>query len=273
MIEFLGVMTLPFLACLVLTGIHAYLGLHVLEREVIFVDLALGQIAVLGAAMCLLAGLPSDGPEAYWSSLAFAVFGAAIFAATRRRKPSIPQEALIGIVYAVSAAALLLLMSRSGEGNEHLREALTGNLLLVSKTDVLKMFAIYLAVGAIHLAFRRQFFLISRSPAEAYEKGLRVRGWDFLFYVTFGIVVTSSVRVAGVLLVFSYLVVPAACSMLFASRTGSRLAIAWSVGFLVSVIGISVSYFADLPTGETVVCSFGAVLVAAALVRRLLPKR
>src|SRR3989338_5222147 len=214
--EFFNVMTLPFLACLVLTGIHAYLGLHVIEREVIFVDLALAQIAALGASLSLIFGYGMDSAHSYWMSLGFTVVGAAVFSLTRFKKQRIPQEAIIGITYAVSAAALVMVLSRSGEGDEHIRQALVGNILLIRPNEVLKVFLIYSAIGAFHYFYRQQFFLISKDPDEAFKKGVNVRLWDFLFYVSFGFVVTSSVKIAGVLLVFSFLVIPAACSILFA---------------------------------------------------------
>lgn len=267
MAEFLQVMFLPFLACLVLAGIHAYLGFHVIERQVIFVDLALAQIAVLGASFAIVLGLGLDSPQAYWLSLGFTVIGAAIFSMTRFKKEKIPQEAIIGIVYAVSAALLILNLSRSGEGDEHIKQALVGNILLVSLPEIIKIAIIYTVVGAIHYLFRRHFLFISRDPQVAFEKGLNVRWWDFLFYVTFGLVVTSSVKIAGVLLVFSFLVVPSVCAMMFADSLKARLAIGWLVGFVVSALGITLSYFLDLPTGACVVATFGGVLVLLSFFR------
>lgn len=265
---FIQVMTLPFLACLVLAGIHAYLGLHVIEREVIFVDLALAQIAALGASLGLVFGWDVHGTQAYWLSLAFTVAGAGVFSLTRLREQKVPQEAIIGIVYAVSAAALLMVLSRSGEGDEHVREALVGNILLVKPGEVWKMLLVYSAIGAFHFVCRRQFFLISRDPEDAFRRGVNVRLWDFLFYVSFGLVVTSSVRIAGVLLVFAFLVVPASAAVLFASGTRARLFFGWGVGFLASVLGMVLSYFLDFPTGASVVCVFGALLAAFGAVKK-----
>ncbi len=261
MIEFLHMMTLPFLACLILTGIHAYLGLHVIERQVIFVDLALAQIAALGAGAALLFGYTINGPQSYWISLCFTLAGAVIFSLTRLRKQRIPQEAIIGITYAVSAALLVLILSRSGEGDEQIKQALVGNILLVDKNEVLKIFLIYSGIGLFHAFFRKPFFLISRNPEEAFKKGVRVRWWDFLFYASFGFVVTSSVRIAGVLLVFSFLVVPASCALLFSENPKQRLAIGWGIGFLASMLGMAVSYGLDFPTGASVVCVFGLILI------------
>lgn len=267
--EFLSIMTLPFLACLVLTGIHAYLGLHVIERQVIFVDLALAQIAALGASLALVFGHGLDSAPSYWISLGFTIAGAAIFSLTRFKKQRIPQEAIIGITYAVSAALLILILSRSGEGDEHIKQALVGNILLISPREVLKIFLIYSTIGLFHFLYRKQFFLISKDPDEAYQKGLNVRLWDFLFYTSFGFVVTSSVKIAGVLLVFSFLVVPSAAAILFSNNPKTRLVFGWAVGFLASVIGMAVSYFLDFPTGASVVCVFGLILIILAVFKSL----
>ncbi len=261
MSQFLHVMTLPFLACLVLTGIHAYLGLHVIEREVIFVDLALAQIAALGSSISLIFGYGFESSTSYWMSLGFTLVGAAIFSLTRFKKQRIPQEAIIGITYAVSAAMLILVLSHSGEGDEHIRQALVGNILLINPKEVLKVFLIYGIVGIFHFLCRDRFFLISQDPEEAFRRGWNVRLWDFLFYASFGLVVTSSVKIAGVLLVFSFLVVPATAAVLFSENPRKRLWIGWVVGFLASVCGMVVSYFLDFPTGASVVCVFGLILI------------
>lgn len=269
MIEFFQIMALPFLASLILTGIHAYLGFHVIERQVIFVDLALAQIAVLGASFALIIGYDFDSGQSYWLSLGFTIIGAAIFSLTRFKKQRIPQEAIIGIVYAVSAAFLIIILSRSGEGDEHIRQALVGNILVVRASEVLKMLMIYVGIGFFHFLFRRQFFMISSNPEEAFQKGLNVRFWDFLFYVSFGFVVTSSVKIAGVLLVFSYLIVPSVCAMLFSDNLRTRLILGWMTGSLASVFGIGVSYYFDVPTGASVVCVFGLILIMMAGIKTI----
>jgi zinc/manganese transport system permease protein len=267
MVGFLHIMTLPFLACIILTGMHAYLGLHVLERQVIFVDLSLAQIAALGASIALLFGCSMESINSYWLSLGFTIIGAGIFAVTRFRKQRIPQEAIIGIVYIVSAALLVMILSRSGEGDEHIKQALVGNLLLVSLPEIIKVFFIYSAIGLLHYIFRKPILLISQKPEEAFKKGINVRFWDFLFYVSFGFVVSSSVRIVGVLLVFAFLVVPATCAMLFSRTVRSRLIIGWVIGILASILGMAVSYFWDFPTAASVVCVFGLLLILSALTR------
>lgn len=260
----------PFAASLVLTGIHAYLGLHVVERGVIFVDLSLAQVAALGTTIGFLAGVDLHSGTAYWWSLSFTFLGAAIFAITRVRRSRIPQEAVIGIVYAVSASLAVAVMSRAPEGTEHLKDMLVGNILFVSWEDIIKTAGLYGAVGVFHWRFRTQFLLISTNPDKAHYQNLPVRLWDLLFYVSFGVVVTSSVAIAGVLLVFSYLIVPAVFAMMFAQRIGPRLALGWAMGAFVSAAGVLLSFLLDLPTGATIVCTFGLVLLLASGVRPLL---
>jgi len=259
--EILPFLLAPFLASLILTGIHAYLGVHVVERGVIFVDLALAQIAALGATIAILAGLNPHGGGAYWLSLAFTLLGAAIFAFARTRRGHIPQEAFIGIAYAVASATAILAMSKATGETEHLKDMLVGNILAVSMHDVAKTAILYGAIGIFHYIFRKKFLLISTDPREAEARGMSIRFWDFLFYASFGFVVTSSVAIAGVLLVFCYLIVPSVGAMLFADRIGRRLAIGWTMGTLVSALGVYFSVLFDLPTGAAIVCTFGAVLV------------
>ncbi len=270
--EILPFLIAPFLASLILTGIHAYLGVHVVERGVIFVDLALAQIAALGATIAILIGMDVHGSGAYWVSLAFTFLGAAIFALARTRKGHIPQEAFIGIAYAVASAAAILAMSKATGETEHLKDMLVGNILAVSYHEVGKTAALYGAIGLFHWIFRKKFLMISTNPGEAERQGISIRLWDFLFYASFGFVVTSSVSIAGVLLVFCYLVVPSVGAMLFAEKIGTRLAIGWTMGTIVSALGVYLSVLLDLPTGATIVCTFGAVLVCMFFVHMALDR-
>jgi zinc/manganese transport system permease protein len=259
-----------FVAALILTGMLAYLGVHVVERGVIFVDLSLAQIAALGTTIGVLSGHDMHSTGAYLYSLGFTFLGAAVFAFSRvHRKTRIPQEAIIGIAYAVAAAAAILAMSKVTGETEHLKEMLVGNILSVSWAELGRTALLFLVIGAFHVAFRRKFFLISLDEEAAERQGLSVRFWDFLFYASFGFVVTSSVSIGGVLLVFSYLIVPAVCAMLFAERLSVRLAIGWSLGAIVSAIGIYLSFLWDLPTGATIATSLGAALVFLSAIRWL----
>ena len=263
----------PFVASLILTGIHAYLGVHVVERGVIFVDLSLAQIAALGATIALLlpfSGGDPHGAAVYWVSLAFTFIGAFVFSTIRSRRARIPQEAIIGICYAVASAAAILAMSKSTSESEHLKDMLVGNILAVSWPEVGKTALLYGAVGLFHFIFRDKFLAISLDHKKAEADGLSVRFWDFMFYASFGFVVTSSVAIAGVLLVFCYLIVPSVAAMLYAEHIGKRLAIGWTMGTVVSAMGVYLSLVLDLPTGATIVCTFGLALIVMAIARPLI---
>ena len=260
MVEFLWA---PFLACLVLTAIHVYLGLHVLARGVIFVDLALAQVAALGVTIAFLAGHAIQSEAAYWYALAFTLGGAALFAASRTRRAPVPQEAIIGIVYAVSAAAAVLVVDRAPQGGEHIKQILVGSILTVTPAEVGTLALLYAPIGVLHWLVRRPLLEISFDPEGAGARRA-VRAWDFIFYASFGVVVTSSVRLAGVLLVFAYLIVPATAAAALARSARGRLLVGWALGLLVSVAGLVASWTWDLPTGATVVVTFGVLVAAVA---------
>jgi zinc/manganese transport system permease protein len=264
----------PIAATLIIAGIHAYLGLHVVERGVIFVDLSLAQIASLGAAIAVWYGYdPHDSTAIYWMSLAFTLLGAFIFAMIKGQDAKIPQEAIIGISYAVASAAVIITMSKSTGEAEHLKDMLVGNILSVQWPEVWLTAGIYVVIGVFHWVFRKRFLEISLDPKAVAARGISVRFWDFLFYASFGFVVTRSVAIAGVLLVFCYLIVPSVGAMLWAQRIGSRLAIGWIMGVLVSALGMYFSVQFDLPTGATIVCTFGLVLIVMALLRPVIVRR
>ena len=259
----MDILLLPFAACLVLTAMHVYLGFHVLARGVIFVDLALAQVAALGLTVAVLAGHPPASDAAYWYALAFALAGAVLLAALRMRDPALPQEAVIGIVYAVSAALAVLVVDRAPQGAEQIKQLLVGSILSVSGADVAALAALYAAIGALHFAARRPLFALS---LDASASGARVLAWDLFFFASFAVVVTSSVRIAGVLLVFCYLVVPAAIGALLARGVRARLAVGWIAGAVASAAGLAAAWHWDLPTGAAVVAALGAaILLVAAL--------
>ncbi len=267
----------PLAACLVLTGIHVYLGVHVIARKVIFVDLALAQIAALGTVIGVLLGyeVGKDLTALYLYSLAFTIFGAFIFAATRMRGEKVPHEAIIGIVYAVTFAATMLVLSRSALGPQELDHIIKGELLWVQAPTVIKTAIIYSIVGLFHFVFRKHFMAISFDPAKAEADGTNVRLWDFLFYMSFGFVITSSVAIAGVFLVFSYLVIPSVGAMLVSDRLGTRLALGWIGGSIISFIGVKLSWNTGLATSPLIVVLFAGALLATGLYRylRLAPKK
>ncbi|HLG42769.1 MAG TPA: metal ABC transporter permease [Planctomycetota bacterium] len=257
-------------ACLILTGIHVYFGIHVIARRVIFVDLALAQIAALGTVVGVAMGYEAgeDPMALYLYSLALTAAGALVFAVTKMRFEKLPHEATIGIVYCVAFAATLLILARSPVGPSEIDRILKGEILYVSGRTVLNTALIYAAVGAFHVIFRRRFFALSFAA----ESQARIREivWDFLFYLSFGFVVTSSVAIAGVFLVFSYLVIPSAGAMLFTDRLWGRLAIGWTGAGAISVLGVWLSHrVLDLPTSPLIVCLLAGALLVAAVVRGL----
>jgi zinc/manganese transport system permease protein len=273
MIEQLPFLLWPLLGLLCIAGIHVYLGLHVVEREVIFVDLALAQVAVLGAAVASLWGWEPHDPWTYASALGFTILGAAVFSVTRGESGRVPQEAVIGIVYAVAAAATVLILNNAPHGAEHIRDVLVGQLLAVGPSDVARLAALYAVIGLLHVAWRGRLLLISRDSSAARAAGINVKLWDFLFYVTFGLTVTASVELGGVLVVFSYLIVPSVAALLLAEGTGARLAIGWAVAALASALGMLTSVWLSAPPGASVVCVFGALLIVVAALRPLLGRR
>ena len=240
-------------AAVILVGIHAYLGIHILARGVIFVDLALAQIAALGAITGVLFGLQLHTTGSYLASLGATFIGAGVFALTRGKDTSgAMQEAAIGIVYVVSAAMAVMVLDRLPGEAEHLKGMLVGNILFVTWPQVAKTAILYAAVGLAHYVFRERFLAISQGRA-----GAAVRGWDFLFYALFGFVVTSSVELAGVLLVFTFLIIPAVAAARFAATLRGRIWLGWGLGVVTSLAGIAASAAWDLPTGPAIVCAFG----------------
>lgn len=252
----------PLLAGVVLTGIHAYFGLHVLARGIVFVDLSLAQVAALGITIAILAGHTVDSSAAYWYALAFSCGGAVLFALARRYEHAIQQEVVIGIVYAVCAALGVLALDRAPQGAEHIKQVLIGSILTVRPDQVRQLAVLYGVVGAVHWMFRRPLIAVSFSPEPSFPKRFF---WDAVFYGSFAMVVTSSVRIAGVLLVFSYLIVPAAIAALFVRTIRHRLLLAWVLGVLITAIGLSASWYWDLPTGPAIVATFGTATALAGM--------
>ncbi len=270
----LGWLLLPLLACLILTGMHAWLGIHILSRGVIFVDLALAQIAALGAMTGILFGIEPGTPLSYVFALGFTLVGALVFSLTRFEKSKIPQEAIIGIVYAVAGALGIVVTAGTPDIHavEKVRHILMGrSIVWVSGAVVLKTALVYSGVALVHYLFRKPFLLVSTNTAEAERRGMNLRFWDFLFYTTFGVVITSSVQIAGVLLVFCFLIVPAVFGAMWAEKISNRLFLGWGLGTVASMIGLLLSY--ELPSGPVIVVVFGGLLLASGMVKLLLSGR
>jgi len=254
------IMQWPLLACLLLPGLLVYLGLQIIRREIIFVDLALAQVAALGSSIGILMHFEPLSWQNYLLSLGFTLIGAAVFTFTRNENHRVPQEALIGIVYVVAAATGILVLSNNTEGNEELRRSLIGDVLLVSPRQVFCTFALYVVAAVAHYIFRKQFLALSFHPENASQ--ISVRTWDFVFYAIFGWVVTSFVQIGGVLLVFSYLIIPAICANYLAQKLATLLLTGWIIATLASLAGLYTSYKFDLPTGAAIVCMLALFLIA-----------
>jgi zinc/manganese transport system permease protein len=269
----LEIMLLPLLACLILVGIHVYLGIHVIERGVIFVDIALAQIAALGSIVGFLAGIPFHTIGSFLFSLAFTLVGASIFSFTRFKEKDIPQEAIIGIVYAVVASLSIVLLNFAPSEADQIKYMLVGNILFVSLPDIIKIAILYALVGIFHFIFRKKFMQVSTDPGQAKKDGLNIRLWDFLFYASFGLVVTSSVEIVGVLLVFSFLIVPSVAAVILTKRLGLRLILGWSFGIITSLAGLYLSFTYDFPTGAIIVVCFGALIILVGIASLFIKKK
>ena len=266
----LDLMLPPLVACMVIVAIHSYLGLHVIAREVIFVDLSLAQMAALGSTVAILVGTQPDSPASLAYALGFTTLGAALFAMTRSdHRGRVPQEAIIGIVYVVASAAAILVADRTPRGGEAIKDILVGSLLWVTWPTIARLAGVYVVLGLFHWILRKRFLTISFEPETALARGWKIRWWDFWFYLSFGIVITFSVPIAGVLLVFSFLVVPAAIAFQFTRKPALLAPISWLAGVIASAGGLALSFKYDLPTGPLVVVAFGALLVFVYGVRRL----
>ena len=256
------VMKWPLAACLIFPPLLLYMGLHVVRREVIFVDLALAQVATLGTCVALLMGHHFEDRITFWISLGVTFLGAALFSWSRTsRQNHVPQEAIIGITFVVAAAGVILLLSRVSGGKEELEHLLTGDILNVTADDVGQRAVLFLGLAGFYAAFHRRFALISADPDGAVAQGLRVRVWDFLFYAAFALVVVSFVRIAGVLLTFAYLIVPAVCAVMLANSWKWRLLIGGIIAAIASLGGLYASYRLDLHTGASIVVATGLMLV------------
>lgn len=281
--EIINLMLAPFCECLVLVGIHSYLGLHVIRRGIIFVDLAFAQIAALGLTVGFLFGVMPDSVAAYWISLAFTLAGALIFSLFRSIESRIPQEAIIGLVYAIAASLMIIVIDRAPHGAEHIKEILTGDLLFVKWDFVISAAVVYSIIGIFHYIYRDKFLAITENHGgkntRAARAGERIaqnpsgmKLWDFLFYASFGVIITHSVRTAGVLLVFVFLVAPAIFTSLFWNGWRDQLIAGWILGTIVSAGGLFISYYADMPCGPSVIMFYGAALFAAVPVYKFITK-
>jgi len=264
--EAIHVMLPPFALCVLMVGMLSYLGIHVVKREIIFVDLALAQIAALGSLIAFLFGIPLHTQSSYWFAMALTAIAAGVFTLTRTRDSRVPQEAVIGLVYAIAAATAIILIDKAPHGAQHIKDLLTGSILWVQWRTVAVVALVYAAVGLFHLLFHRRFLLISEDAEAAQAQGINVRLWDFLFYLTFGFVITVSVGSAGVLLVFVFLVAPAVMAILITDRLFAQLLFGWAIGIVVTVVGLAASLVGDLSSGPLVIGAYAIALILVSAV-------
>ncbi|MDD5022040.1 MAG: metal ABC transporter permease [Endomicrobiaceae bacterium] len=259
--------------CFILTGIHTYLGYHVVKREVIFVDLALAQVAALGAGFGIMLGIGRDHPAGnYLISLGFTLLGAFLFALFRSRKKVIPIEALIGITYAGAIALSFIVLERSATGTEEIKEMLAGSILTVSYNELLFVAVLYSVIGLIHWFLRNKFFAVTENPEFAVSQKMKIWFWDFVFYGTFGFVVTSSVKVAGVLLVFAFLIIPAVSATVIMTNTVKKIIFGWLFGLTGCVLGLELSLRLDWSPSPTIIVVFIAMLIVTVFAKSLILK-
>jgi len=274
MFEVIQFLFLPFLTCLTMIGIFGYFGIHVLEREIIFIDIALAQIAAVGSAVAFIIwNVEAHSIIAYLCAFGFTLLAAIFYSFTNKHITQIPQEAIIGVSYAIAAAGALFLLGMAAGSDVHLEDMLTGSILWANWTDVLTCALVFGVVGLFHIAFRKNFKKISQSYQGAIDEDVKAALWDFLFYVSLGIVITYSIRIAGVLVVFSFLIIPATFSALFTKRWSKRLIIAWGIGTVSSILGLAFSYFFDFSSGPSIVSFLGLALIVAAILMKLRNKK
>jgi zinc/manganese transport system permease protein len=250
----------PFLGCVLLILIHAYFGIHILERGIIFVDLAMAQFIALGIAISFLVG--HEGTERNLYAVLFAILGASILALSRRIRKSVNLEAFIGVLYIFSFAGSILILDRTPHGLEEFRNILNGNILWVTPRSLFYAFLLYAAIGLFHFIFRKKFFALSYENES--RNGLF---WEFLFFLSFAFVLVSSVQIAGILQVFSFLVIPALIGRLYTRDPVKILVGGWAIGLAASMLGIALSFVYDLPTAPLIVASLSSAFFLL-LVRR-----
>ena len=267
---FLEMMAAPVVMALILVAMHSHLGHHVVRRGVIFVDIALAQVAAFGVAISLLLGGEIGTDGTYAVALGSTFLGALLISRTRGKSERVPQEAYIGIIYAVCSAAMILVLTQVPHGGEEINHLLVGAILWVTWPTLLKTAALYAVLGFLLWRWRGPLDRISADAEAARREGLPLRRWDFAFYLILGTVVTSSVQIAGVLLVFTLLVVPTVMSVRLYADHRRHFVYTLAVGVAAVVLGAALSYVLDLPTGAAIVCVFGFLLGLQVLLESLL---
>lgn len=232
----------PFLACIALVLIHAYFGVHILERGIIFVDIAMAQFIGIGIALSFYLGYENH----YLLAVVFAFFGALILALAKKVEKIVNLEAFIGVFYVFSFAAAVLILDKSPHGAEEFKSILNGNILWVLPKDVLYAYLLYFLIGTLHVVFREKFSSLT-------FEGRKNLFWEFVFFLTFGLVLVKSVVMAGVLTVFSFLIIPALIGRLFTKNFLKTLFTGYGTGTFATLLALFLSFKFDLPTSTLIV--------------------
>lgn len=256
-------------ASIFISGILAYLGIHVILRKIIFVDLALAQIAALGTIVAFFYKFKPETIQSHLFSFLFTILGAFLFAITKTKKEELPQEAIIGLTFAASSAASILVAEKAPEGAEHIKEILAGTLVWITWKGVAKIIIACLIVGIIHFIFRKKFISLTINQFSNNKLLSANALWDFFFYLIFGLMITSIVNIAGILMIFSYLVAPALIGIMLSNNWLYRFLIGWFSSILGSLIGVWISYVYDFPTGPSIVVVLSFLLLLARIISSL----
>jgi len=260
----------PLTASVIILGLLGYLGIHVLKREIIFIDIALAQIAAVGATFAhVFFGRGEDSLAAYLTAFGFTVLASLFFSLVDRRIKNISHEAVIGVTYAIAASASLFILAMAAGGDVHVEHMLTGSILWAQWPDILSISILFGLVGLFHIIFRKRFIALSDKYGKESIRSNHDVWWDFLFYISMGLVITFSVKIAGVLVIFAFLIIPATFSAMFSGSWRSRITIAWAVGIFSIIAGLTLSYFLDFSCGPSVVSVLGLTLIFTASIRAI----
>ncbi|MCP4723991.1 MAG: metal ABC transporter permease [bacterium] len=267
MLETITFLAAPIAGCIVMAGILSYFGNHILTRGLIFIDIALAQIAALGTMIGLLMGFTEDTISVEMVSLLFTMIIITIFALTKFEKQVIPQEAIIGIIYGLGLGLAWLIAEKIPGGSNFLTKTITGNILWITWGKVLAFFILFLLIAFIHYFFRKPFIRISESRKNLPYSIKKVRIYELIFYLTFSIVVVRTVPVGGIFLVFTLLIAPTAIATLFTQKWINRFIWSWIIGIAGSLAGVFVSYNMNISNGPAIVCLLGIMVFVMSLIK------
>jgi len=273
MLEALQILFPAFLICVLMAVTHTYLGLHVLARGIIFVDLALAQVAALGISVAFLMGQEAHGDEAQLYAFVATLSIAFAFAKLRNIPSKVAREVTIGIVYVVATALSIVILSQSSQGMEELKSIFNGSILWTSWREIGIIAVEYLFLIGLHAYFRQRFYQLSFSESKSETDSISTKPspgffWEFLFFATFALTITLAVNVAGVLLVFAFLIIPAFSASLLVDGFVKQLLFGIGLSILGSMAGLFVAYQFDLPVGATIVSVLGLLPLLSAIFAR-----